>query len=234
MGAVSADAVHIAAEESRREVVPLVLGAIALQVALSVVSWREGWTLWVFPGWVWASLVLVELLVLAPLALPSSHRAIVQAGRRREAALTLAGVIGLVTVLALVALIGSLVTGEAKSGERLLFEAAVIWATNVTVFALVYWELDRGGPVRRRLPEPPPADFQFPQMENADRDYVEPAWRPGVVDYVYVSFTNSIAFSPTDAMPLTRGAKSLMLAEALLSSVTVLLVAARAVNVLGP
>ena len=230
---MSVDAAHQAAEESRREVVPLVLSAIALQTALSAVSWKEGWTLWVFPGWVWGSLVVVELLALAPLVITASHRAIVQAGLRREAALVLAGIVGVVNLFALVALLGSLVTGEEKSGQRLLFEAAVIWATNVTVFALVYWELDRGGPVRRRLPDPPAADFQFPQMENADREYVDPAWRPRVLDYVYVSFTNAIAFSPTDAMPLSRGAKGFMLAEAALSSVTVLLVAARAVNVLS-
>ena len=228
-----ADAAHQAAEESRREAVPLVLSTIVLQTVLSVVSWKEGWTLWVFPGWVWGALVLVELVALAPIAVTASHRALVQAGRRRHAALVLAGIVGVVNVCALAALLVSLVTGDEKSGEQLLFEGAVIWATNVTVFALVYWELDRGGPVRRRQPDPPPADFQFPQMENVDRNYIEPDWRPGVLDYVYVSFTNALAFSPTDAMPLSREAKSFMLTEAALSAVTVLLVAARAVNVLG-
>ena len=100
-------------------------------------------------------------------------------------------------------------------------------------FGLIYWELDRGGPVRRRLPDPPHADFQFPQMENGDRDYIDPAWRPQVLDYVYIAFTNAIAFSPTDAMPLSRRAKGIMLAESALSATTLLLVAARAVNVLG-
>ena len=83
--------------------------------------------------------------------------------------------------------------------------------------------------MRRLRPAPPPPDFQFPQMENPQ--LAEPGWQPHLVDYIYVSFTNSIAFSPTDAMPLTRGAKMLMLSESTVSSLTVLLVAARAVNV---
>lgn len=97
-------------------------------------------------------------------------------------------------------------------------------------FGLLFWEVDRGGPIRRRAPGPPPHDFQFPQDENPK--LAEPNWRPRLADYVYISFTNAIAFSPTDAMPLTRRAKMLMLAESAISATTVLLVAARAVNIL--
>jgi hypothetical protein len=100
----------------------------------------------------------------------------------------------------------------------------------VIAFGLGYWELDRGGPVRRRMPDPPPPDFQYPQMENPN--LAEPGWTPHLIDYIYVSFTNAIAFSPTDAMPLTRRAKLLMLVESAASIVTLLLVAARAVNIL--
>ena len=78
-------------------------------------------------------------------------------------------------------------------------------------FGLLYWAFDRGGPVRRAKPDPPPPDFQFPQMENPQ--LAAPNWYPQLVDYVYISFTNCIAFSPTDAMPLSRWAKLLMLAE---------------------
>ena len=104
-----------------------------------------------------------------------------------------------------------------------------VWGTNTISFALWFWAVDRGGPVRRFRPNPPPPDFQFPQMENPQ--LAEPGWAPHFFDYVYVSFTNSIAFSPTDAMPLTRRAKLMMLAESSVSSVTILLVAARAVNI---
>jgi uncharacterized membrane protein len=85
--------------------------------------------------------------------------------------------------------------------------------------------------VRRREASPPSPDFQFPQMENPT--LAEPDWYPRLFDYIYVSFTNSIAFSPTDAMPLTRTAKRLMLLQSGASAITVLLVAARAVNILN-
>jgi hypothetical protein len=85
--------------------------------------------------------------------------------------------------------------------------------------------------MRRAEPDPPPPDFQFPQMDDAGRS--RGGWYPRLVDYVYVSFTNSLAFSPTDAMPLTRRLKLAMLTEASVSSITVLLVAARAINILA-
>ena len=111
----------------------------------------------------------------------------------------------------------------------LLAVGGVIWVTNVIAFGLWYWGFDRGGPIRRLQPDPPPPDFQFPQMENPQ--LAAPGWHPHIVDYIYVSFTNAIAFSPTDAMPLSRRAKLMMLAESGISALTVLLVTARAVNI---
>lgn len=109
-------------------------------------------------------------------------------------------------------------------------KAFAVWGTNVVAFGLWFWAFDRGGPARRLDPESQPLpDFQFPQLENPQ--LAEPGWRPHLHDYLYLSFTNSIAFSPTDAMPLTRWAKLLMLAESAISSLTVLVVAARSVNV---
>ena len=151
-------------------------------------------------------------------------------GQRRMVALALVGVITAANVLALAALIASLVAAQEKSGAELLLKGATIWSTNVITFGLLFWEVDRGGPIRRRAPDPPPHDFQFPQDENPQ--LAEPKWRPRLADYVYISFTNAIAFSPTDAMPLTRRVKMMMLAESAISATTVLLVAARAVNIL--
>ena len=131
--------------------------------------------------------------------------------------------------LLLLAVIISLVNGDEKCGGQLLLKAITVWGTNVIVFGLWFWEVDRGGPVRRLRPKPPPADWQFPQMENPD--LAAPGWRPELIDYLYVSATNSIAFSPTDAMPLSRRAKLLMLAESMTAGLTVLLVLARAVNI---
>ncbi len=117
------------------------------------------------------------------------------------------------------------------TGRQLLFSGGVVWFTNAVAFGLAFWELDCGGPVARALATARgKPDFQFPQDENTE--LAREGWAPRLWDYLYVSLTNSIAFSPTDAMPLTRPAKALMAAESTLSAITVLLVAARAINIL--
>jgi len=168
-------------------------------------------------------------VLLLPLAFQWPRRRLEQLGHRRTAAVGLLAVVSAANALALVALIGSLLSGQEKSGAELLLKGITIWGTNVIAFGLWFWGLDRGGPVRRRAQNAPPPDFQFPQLENPQ--LAEPGWHPRLVDYMYLSFTNSIAFSPTDAMPLTRWAKLLMLTESGVSAVTVLLVAARSVNI---
>jgi hypothetical protein len=227
---MSSAGVHEEEIESRFEAtlgVGLVMG---LQVALAVVSLGGGWKLIGLPGWVWLIPVVPEAALLIALAWSAPRRRLEQRGLRRRFALALVGVITAANVLALAALIASLLAAEEKSGGELLFKGATIWATNVMTFGLLFWEIDRGGPIRRRAPSPPPHDFQFPQDENPK--LAEPKWHPRLADYVYISFTNAIAFSPTDAMPLTRRTKMLMLAESAISATTVLLVAARAVNIL--
>jgi hypothetical protein len=215
--------------ESRWEAAPAVLLVVASQVLLAGISRSQDWRLWDFPWWVWLIPIGPELILLVPLAWDRPRRRLEQQGHRRTVALAQLAVISLANAQLLVAVIASLVQGNEKSGSQLLLKALTLWGTNVITFGLWYWELDRGGPVRRLQPEPPPPDFQFPQMDSPE--LAQPGWRPELVDYLYVSFTDSIAFSPTDAMPLTRRAKLLMLAEATISSVTVLLVAARAVNI---
>ncbi len=217
--------------ESRVEATIAVALVIVLQCALAAVSLHHGWELLGVPGWVWFIPVPFELVLLGALAAVWRRDDADQLGRRRMLALTLVWVIAGVNLVALVLLIGALVNAEQKTGGELLFEGVAIWSTNVVAFGLLFWEIDRGGPVRRLRPVAPPPDFQFPQLENPS--LAAPGWRPGLVDYVYVSFTNAIAFSPTDAMPLSRRAKALMLVESTVSAVTVLLVAARAVNVLS-
>jgi hypothetical protein len=189
----------------------------------------QGWRVWTLPWWVWIVPVAPELVLLGVLVLRRPRHALEQLGLRREAVLALLGIVSLANSFLLVAVIASLITGADESGAQLLLKAITVWATNVVVFGLAYWMLDRGGPVRRTGPDPPPPDFLFPQMDVADPTIRQ--WRPRLVDYVYVSYTNSIAFSPTDAMPLTRRAKLAMLSESAISSMTILLVAARAVNI---
>jgi hypothetical protein len=215
--------------ESRWEAAPAVATIIGFQVVLASVSRVQHWTLWTLPWWVWLISVPPELALLIPLAWNRPRQRLEQLGLRRMVALALLGVISLTNALLLIALIGSLVKGKETSGAQLLLKAVTVWGTNVIAFGLWYWGIDRGGPVRRLQPHPPPPDFQFPQMENPQ--LAAPGWRPELVDYLYVSFTNSIAFSPTDAMPLSRWAKLLMLAESSASCLTVLLVTARAVNI---
>jgi hypothetical protein len=214
--------------ETRWEAAPAVAVAILLQVALAVSSETQGWTTWVLSWWMWLVPVVPEaLFIISTLSRP--HRALVEMGIRREVGITLVALASAGNGLLVLSVIASLVSGHEASGTHLLLKGAAVWLTNVILFGLWFWLFDRGGPARRIEPSPPPPDFQFPQMENPE--LAAPGWRPHFVDYMYVSFTNSIAFSPTDAMPLNRWAKLLMLFEATLSAMVILLVAARAVNI---
>lgn len=215
--------------ESRWEAAPAVALVIGLQLLLAAVSRDRGWTLWVLPWWVWLISLGPELALLIPLGLDRPRQRLEQLGYRRRAALALIAVVSSTNALLVLALLASLVNGEEKSGGQLLFKAITVWGTNVIAFGLWYWGLDRGGPVRRLQPNPPPPDFLFPQL--GDEKLAGPDWYPSLLDYIYVSFTNSIAFSPTDVLPLTRWAKMLMLSESAISAVSILLVAARAVNI---
>jgi hypothetical protein len=215
--------------ESRWEAAPAVALVIAFQLLLAGVSRARHWRLWGLPWWVWLISVGPEVALLVPLAWQQSRRRLEQLGKRRIVALGLLGVVSFTNGLLLIALLASLVGGHEKSGGQLLLKATTIWGTNVIAFGLWYWGFDRGGPVRRFQPDPPWPDFQFPQMENPQ--LAAPDWRPRLIDYVYISFTNAIAFSPTDAMPLSARAKTMMLAESGISALTVLLVTARAVNI---
>jgi uncharacterized membrane protein len=215
--------------ESRWEAAPAVAAVMVMQGLLAFISLGQHWKLWIFDWWVWLCPLVPEGLLLLPLAWQRPRRRLDQLGRRRTVAIALLAFVSLANALLLVAVIASLVRGNERSGAQLLLKAVTVWTTNVVAFGLSYWEFDRGGPRRRNEPDPPLPDFQFPQLENPQ--LAAPGWQPELVDYLYVSFTNSIAFSPTDAMPLSRWAKLLMLVESALSSLTILLVAARAVNI---
>jgi hypothetical protein len=217
--------------ESRWEAPPAVSLVIAMQIVVAMISHANDWKLAGLGWWVWLIPIPSEVLLIAVLVWSRRHRRLEQRGYRRDVLIALLGFVSVANAFLLVALVTSLVRTETKSGGQLLLGAMTVWATNSVAFGLWFWAFDRGGPVRRFLRDPPRPDFQFPQLENPQ--LAEPDWRPHLVDYIYVSFTNSIAFSPTDAMPLSRWAKLLMLSESAVSAVTVLLVAARAVNIFG-
>ena len=131
----------------------------------------------------------------------------------------------------MVLLIDGLVHGTTGDDPvPLLATGANIWTTNVIIFALWYWELDRGGPAARSAGIDPHPDFLFPQMADTSGAFGD--WEPQFTDYGYVAFTNAAAFSPTDTMPLSRWAKLAMMLQSAISLVTAALVIARAVNIL--
>lgn len=161
----------------------------------------------------------------------------------RIASLSLTSLIIVTNLVALGQLVRGLISGVDADGGQLLVAGLQVWATNVIAFGLLYWELDRGGPVARILTDRNRlslADFRFTQDETHDT-VVEVAagsskradWIPTFVDYLYLSTTNSSAFSPTDTMPLTSRAKILMGLQATAALLTSLLVVARAVGALA-
>jgi uncharacterized membrane protein len=154
---------------------------------------------------------------------------------RRSQAVRLAsiGLIFLITAanaLSAVLLIRLIIDAKASQAVPLLASGAAIWATNVIAFALWYWEFDRGGPVHRAHGTFQFTDMLFPQMVSPEVS--APEWEPQFVDYLYLSFTNATAFSPTDVMPLSRWAKLTMLVQSAVSLALGVLVIARAVNIL--
>ncbi len=189
------------AAESRWEAAPAVLVVIGLQLALTLVSRQLDWKLWSLPWWVWILAVGPEAVLLVALVWDPVLQALERIGHRRNVALILFAIISLENAVALVALLGSLISGDENSGGQLLLKGMTIWGTSVITYGLWFWGFDRGGPVRRREPDPPPPDFQFPQMENPQ--LATPGWHPRLVDYLYVSFTNSIAFSPPGRLAAT-------------------------------
>lgn len=179
------------------------------------------------PGWVIPAL---EGALVIPLTLKAPYRHPEEARLIRLASLLLIALVNLANVASLALLVHLVLSGGVVSGRQLIFSGIQIWLTLIIVFALWYWELDRGGPSIRGHAEERDPDFLFPQM--ATPELRQPDWMPAFVDYLYLSFTNATAFSPTDTMPLTPWSKVLMLAESLASITTVVMVAGRAVNIL--
>jgi uncharacterized membrane protein len=197
--------------------------ALAIALNLTLADQITIGPTWLLPG--------VEAILLVTLVIVAPARATAQIARVRRFALTVVGLVSLVNVVLLVRLIDFLINGGKVGGHALILSGAVLWATNVLLFAVWYWEMDRGGPATRFLHPDALVDFQFPQMENPQ--FAPEGWRPGFLDYLYTSLTNATAFSPTDTMPLTHTAKLVMAIQSVTALLTVGLVIARAVNILG-
>jgi hypothetical protein len=225
--------VRAAAREARDDAAPFALAGAGILIALALVTKHAHWDLLGHRLW-WMWLLVSAPYVFLSATLVLGFRRLVLHDRRREIVLAILALVWVFNVLGVVVLVISLVSpsGVHITGRQLLLSGGAAWLTDAIAFGLGVWELDCGGPVARALATTPrKPDFQFPQDENVE--LARDGWAPRLWDYFYVSLTNATAFSPTDTMPLTRPAKALMAAEATLSAVTVLLVAARAVNILS-
>jgi uncharacterized membrane protein len=189
-------------------------------------------------GPVWVLPVIVGALLLSLLLFEGKMPRNV----RSTAIVALIATLNFFNIASVILLVNDLVNPHTRhhgaTASELLQSGALIWSTNVIVFALWFWEIDEGGvEIRDHIPTctDAPADFLFPQLTllQMHSASVPANWRPMFLDYLYLSFTNALAFSPTDVMPLTRIAKILMLIESLISFVTVALILARSVNILS-
>jgi uncharacterized membrane protein len=197
-----------------------VLAAIGLQLLLPK-RLTAGPT-WLVPAL--EGVLFIGLFLATPRQLEQEHP------RRRRIALGLTAFVSAANIFSLAELTHHLLHHNVSKGRELVISGTLIWLTNFLIFALWYWELDRGGPGRRAAGHDAPPDFLFPQMSD---DRIEPRdWRPRFIDYLYVSLTNATAFSPTDTMPLTPMAKSIMGVQSVVSLVTIGLIVSRAVNIL--
>jgi uncharacterized membrane protein len=201
----------------------LVLG-VAILLSLSLSEKLTPGPTWVLPA--------LEGLALVGLAVATPHRRMRHNPLRRHLALTLIAIVSATNAYSLVMLCHYLLRGGRASGHALIGSGIVLWVNNVLLFGVWYWQLDRGGPAARKLKRKPHPDFLFPQMSDGGRKYSAPGWEPTLLDYLYTSLTNAMAFSPTDTLPLTPMAKSLMSGQALVALATIGLVVARAVNIL--
>jgi uncharacterized membrane protein len=199
-----------------------VLVAIVLYVILP-----ESLSVRIAPTWLIA--LLAGVLALTLFAVSPTRRDAESRGLR-IAAIVLIALINAVNLVSLGELIHKLLYGYTGAGRSLVIAAVPIWLTNVIVFGLWYWELDRGGPSSRLSSVRGQPDFLFPQMSTPLA--ARKGWTPNFFDYMYTSLTNATAFSPTDTMPLTAWAKALMGMQSLTSLVLLAVVVSRAVNIL--
>ena len=205
-----------------------VLGAILLQIRLPG-------KLTVGPTWLLPSLEGALLIGLAA----STPRGRVDEDHhiRRRVAIGLTALVNIANAISLYLLAHELLhTKRPINGHALILSGVAIWLTNLLIFALWYWQLDRGGPANRlRHPDPTTPeghpDFVFPEMDGG-APYTAPGWTPGFLDYLSIAVTTATAFSPTDTLPNSQRAKALMNIQGLISLITLGLIISRAVNVL--
>ena len=218
--ALSGDAHH----ESRW---PAALAVLALFALLTVVPGRVR----LLPEWV---VYVTTPLVLLPIIGTGLSPAKARWRKAEHAAMFLLFAITVPGMLVTLAYLVAAMVGGTKevSGLQLFVSSVALWSGNVLIFALAYWHVDRGGPHGRATDPAPLPDWLFPQYDLGS-DRVPIGWHPAFMDYLYLALSTATAFSTTDVAPITARAKRLMTIEILISLVTIVVVGARAINVLG-
>ena len=208
--------------ERRWPMATAVLVAIVLQVITPHAGRLKLW--WVFP--------VLEVAALLAVIVRDPGRIDRRTRQARRTTLVLIGLLTVGTLGALVVLALDVVDKSYSNvgATALLGRGAALWVTNVVVFSLWFWDVDRGGAAERAAGSKIPPSFGFP--EEAMPDLVPDGWIPRYPDYLFLSFTNATAFSPTDTLPLRIWAKMSMMVESVISLITAILVIARAINVL--
>lgn len=205
---------------------PVALAVLAVLVLLMALPERVR----VAPNWTLLVLAVAVLLPMAGVARTGAD----PRWLRVERAVTLLFCIlmGATCIANLVFLVRAMLhESPASNGLVLLSSGTAVWFSNIVVFSVLYWQMDRGGPERRVVQAGIRPDWQFPQtLASGD---VPPGWQPSFIDYLALGFTTATAFSPADVLPLTRRAKALMMLESFISLVAIVIVGARAINILG-
>jgi hypothetical protein len=198
---------------------PALLGLVAVGAAYALVSA----VLTLGPPWLLLVVLVGGAIVMIFSRLRGLHHL------TRHVGLVVSGLAAVMVAASAILLLQQLLH-NGLAAEVLFQDAVLLWAANVVVFALLYWELDGGGPAHRLPGVQISSEFVFPQQALTGGR--APDWAPEFVDYLFLAFNTSTAFSPTDTMVVGRRAKGLMMAQSLVSLVTIAVLAARAINTL--
>ena len=206
--------------------VPVILAILAVLFLLTMLP-RPLAMLPVWISWVAGTVVIVPMAAVGLTAAKARWLRI-----ERIVTLLFFVFVGMGIVVNLTSLIREMVHGSAGiDGLQLLSSSIAVWVVNVLAFSMLYWQIDRGGPEARANKAKKKPDWLFPQEGAVEN--VPAGWRPTFIDYLFLGFTTSTAFSPTDTLPLTSRAKILMMLQSTISLATIVVVASRAINILG-
>jgi uncharacterized membrane protein len=204
--------------------------AITILVVIGLLALLPG-RIKLFPQWFPYAIGLVEIIPIVGVELTKGNRRWIRFERIVTLLFVLLIVVG--TLVNLASLIQKMIQQSTEIGGLQLFASSIaVWTTNILAFSMLYWQIDSGGPEARMNHSGKRPDFLFSQ-QSAQAEVVPSDWRPDYVDYLYLAFTTATAFSPTDVLPMTSRSKLLMMLNSSISLLTLVVVAARAINILG-